>query len=123
MPERAAVVTEGAVEAAQPARVKPAAERRPEAKVLPPYAVVLHNDDINGFPHVIRSLGRVFGYGGVKSMALAMRAHVAGRAAVWTGAKEHAEFKADRLRGCGPDPVMVHKGALPLKVTIEPVPG
>ena len=46
----------------------------------PPYAVVLHNDDINGFDWVIKVLGKVFGYGYWKSLKLAMKAHTAARA-------------------------------------------
>ena len=89
----------------------------------PPYAVVLHNDDINGFDFVIRVLRKVFHYGYPKAFWLTMKAHVTGRSVVWSGSLEVAELKADQIRSCGPDPNMVSRGAQPLQVSVEPLPG
>jgi ATP-dependent Clp protease adaptor protein ClpS len=102
------------------ARTQTRAEERRE--FLPPHAVVLHNDDLNTFEFVIETLRRVFGYDLARARALTLRAHTDGRAAVWTGAKEHAEFKADQVRSRGADPVMRSRGALPLRVTMEALP-
>jgi ATP-dependent Clp protease adaptor protein ClpS len=102
-------------------RPRPGADARP--KLLPPYCVVLHDDPINGFGYVMRTLRKVFHYNAVHAFLLTLRAHRTGRAAVWTGAKEHAEFRADQLRSCGPDPMMAHRGAGSLGVSIEPMPG
>ena len=60
---------------------------------------------------------------GLKAMVLTTRAHVSGRAAVWVGSLEVAELKADQIRAAGPDPRMVDRGAGPLSVSLEPVPG
>ena len=97
-------------------------ETRPQVKRQPPYAVILHNDPVNGFDFVIESLQRVFGYGKPKAFRLTLTAHFRGRSAVWVGALEVAEFKAERLQACGPDPRQTSAGALPLRVSIEPVP-
>jgi ATP-dependent Clp protease adaptor protein ClpS len=97
--------------------------RRPKAKQQPPYAVVLHNDDVNGADHVVVSLRKVFNYGLTKAIGLMLQAHVTGQSIVWTGSLEVAELKADQLRSCGPDPKMRDRGALPLNVSIEPLPG
>src|SRR4051812_6140341 len=70
----------------------------------PRYAVVLHNDDVNGFGFVVETLRRVFGYGPAKAFWMTLRAHCAGRSVVWTGVFEVAEFKAERLSSCGSDP-------------------
>lgn len=94
----------------------------PRAKPQPPYAVILHNDPINGFGYVIGVLRKVFRYGGLRAFTLTLRAHLTGRAAVWVGPLEVAELKADQLRSAGPDPNMVDRGAGPLGVSIEPVP-
>jgi ATP-dependent Clp protease adaptor protein ClpS len=88
----------------------------------PPYAVVLHNDDVNGFDFVVRVLVTVFGYGWGKAFWLTLKAHCAGRCVVWSGTLEVAELKAEQVRGCGPDPNMVSRGAQPLHVTVEPLP-
>lgn len=102
-------------------RTVPDEETETRTKRQPPYAVVLHNDDVNGFDHVIDVLRKVFGYGEPKAFLLTMQAHCTGRSIVWSGALEVAELKADQIRSCGPDPRAA--GALPLCVTVEPLPG
>jgi ATP-dependent Clp protease adaptor protein ClpS len=101
-------------------------ERRPEertqAKRQPPYAVVLHNDDINGMDFVVGVLRKVFNYGRLKAVWLMLKAHCTGQSIVWTGSLEVAELKADQLRSCGPDPNARDRGAPPLGVSIEPLP-
>jgi ATP-dependent Clp protease adaptor protein ClpS len=104
-------------------RPAPIPEEQTDTKRQPPYAVVLHNDDINGFDYVVGVLRKVFNYGGLKAFWLAMKAHVTGRSIVWTGSLEVAELKADQLRSCGPDPNRKQFGAPPLGVSVEPLPG
>jgi ATP-dependent Clp protease adaptor protein ClpS len=104
-----------------------APETRPEeqtdarTKRQPPYAVVLHNDDVNTMEFVVAVLRRVFGYTVEKCVQLMLDAHHTGRVAVWTGALELAELKADQIISCGPDPDRAKDGAEPLRVTVEPV--
>jgi ATP-dependent Clp protease adaptor protein ClpS len=91
-------------------------------KRQPPYAVVLHNDDINGMDYVVAVLRKVFNYGRMKAVWLMMKAHTTGRSIVWTGSREVAELKAEQLKSCGPDPNMKNRGAGSLRVTVEPLP-
>jgi ATP-dependent Clp protease adaptor protein ClpS len=98
--------------------VKPAPQTRPQR----PWAVILHNDNINGFDFVIRTLQKVLHYGFWRSLKLAVQAHCSGRAIVWTGFREHAELKAEQIQSCGPDPGMLHRGALPLHASVEQLP-
>jgi ATP-dependent Clp protease adaptor protein ClpS len=86
----------------------------------PPYAVILHNDDINTMEFVVVVLRKVFGYTVEKCVELMMHAHEKGRVAVWVGALEVAELKADQIHSCGPDPEQKRHGAQPLGVTVEP---
>src|SRR6476469_7215929 len=86
----------------------------------PPYAVILHNDDVNGMDFVIAVLRKVFGYTVEKCVELMLEAHEKGKSAVWIGALEVAELKADQIRSCGPDPDQKQKGAQPLGVSVEP---
>ncbi len=111
-------------EAAPQPIVRPAAVPREQTEVKrqPPYAVVLHNDDINGMDYVVSVLRKVFHYGRLKAFWLMLQAHITGRSIVWTGSLELAELKADQLRSCGPDPNMKHRGALPLRLSVEPLP-
>lgn len=85
----------------------------------PPYAVILHNDDSNSMDFVVMVLRKVFGYTVEKCVELMLEAHEKGRAAVWVGALEVAELKADQIRSFGADP-FVKKGGHPLGVSVEP---
>lgn len=102
---------------------KSAARERTRTKKQPPYAVVLHNDDVNGFDYVVGVLRKVFHYGRPKAFWLTLTAHIAGRSTVWSGSLEVAELKADQIRSCGPDPAKKSKGAVALRVSIEPLKG
>ena len=86
----------------------------------PPYAVIIHNDDLNSMAFVIEVLIKVFGYTVPKCYELMMLAHRTGRSVVWVGALEVAELKADQIRSCGPDPDAKPRGAQPLGVSVEP---
>ena len=110
-------------EAPQPiVRPAPVPRERTEVRRQPPYAVVLHNDDINGFDYVISVLRKVFNYGRLKAFWLTLKVHSDGQSSVWTGSLEVAELKADQMRSCSPDPNMKHRGAPPLGVSVEPLP-
>ena len=86
----------------------------------PPYAVILHNDDLNSIEFVVSVLNKVFGYSIPKCAELTMEAHHKGKAVVWVGAMEVAELKADQITSYGPDPVAQDRGAEPLLVSVEP---
>jgi ATP-dependent Clp protease adaptor protein ClpS len=109
----------------EPSKTKTVAkpDEKTKRKVQPPYAVILHNDDVNGFDYVVAVLRKVFNYDRAKARKLTLEAHEKGRSIVWSGQLEHAELKADQIRSCGPDPIMKARGALALKVTVEPLPG
>ena len=104
------------------ARTRPSPRDEQAPKRQPPHAVVLHNDDLNGFDFVIGVLRKVFQYDYTKAYRLTLEAHEAGRSVVWSGSLEVAELKADQVRSCGSDPRMSARGALSLRVTIEPLP-
>ncbi len=87
----------------------------------PPYAVILHNDDVNGMDFVIVVLRKVFGYTPEKCSLLMLEAHNKGKVVVWSGAREVAELKADQIHSCGPDPDRADAGAEALRVSIEPM--
>lgn len=75
------------------------AERR---KLLPPYHVILHNDDVNEMTYVVRALLRcVPGLTPERATAIMLEAHNHGRAIVITCPLELAELYRDRLESCG----------------------
>ena len=72
---------------------------RPLSEILPPYRVILHNDEINAMDHVVRSLVRsVPRIGLAKATAIMLEAHRTGKATVVTCPKELAELYRERLQ-------------------------
>ncbi len=98
-------------------------DSRQKPKKQPPYAVVVHNDDMHTWPYVIELLQKVFGYARPKAYLLTATIHFTGRAIVWSGPLEVAELKRDQIRGFGPDFYAATPVRFPLGVTIEPLPG
>lgn len=92
-------------------------------KKQPPYAVIVHNDDLHTFPYVIEVLQRVCGHDLQKAWLLTNQVHHRGRAIAWSGVREVAELKRDQIRGFGPDHYASRTVRFPLGVTIEPLPG
>ena len=120
----AAATVEAPQQEVQPLGAEEKAPRKKsKPKRQPPYAVILHNDNFNGFDYVVGVLRKVFNYDRVKAYQLTMAAHTSGRSIVWSGVREVAELKADQIRSCGPDPEAKAQGALALRVTLEPLPG
>jgi ATP-dependent Clp protease adaptor protein ClpS len=77
-------------------------------KLLPPYNVILHNDDVHTFDDVARALNKVVGVSLKRGYELADIVHNKGNAIVATCRKEQAELYRERLEG------------YKLTVTIEP---
>ena len=92
-----------------------------KSKKLPPYAVIIYNDNEHSFPYVIDCFQKVFRYQTLKSTMLAKTIHQNGQAIVWTGSKEVAELKRDQIIGMGPDFYGPKPIKFPLKVRIEPL--
>ena len=60
--------------------------------------VILFNDDVNTFEHVIRCLVSVFGHGEQLATKIAVEAHMRGRAIAEVEPREPAERHAAELR-------------------------
>ena len=104
--------------------VTPKAEEEEGTKTrrVPPYHVILHNDDHHSFEFVVGVLQKALGFNEQRSFLLTHTAHLEGRAVVWTGPKEVAELKADQIS-------TFHEARAdgaklgPLGCSIEPAPG
>lgn len=78
------------------------AELRPIHETLPPYVVVLHNDDHNTMEHVVRSLlTSVPELEVERAVEVMLAAHEHGQADVITCPLERAELYRDRLESHG----------------------
>ena len=93
----------------------------PQTRRLPPYNVVILNDEEHTFHYVIELLIKLFRHDLPKAKELTWRIHTSGRAIVYTTHKELAELKRDQVIAYGPDPRMdISKG--PLRCYVEPAP-
>jgi ATP-dependent Clp protease adaptor protein ClpS len=82
---------------------KPKAEPQAKPKQMPPYNVVLLDDDDHTFDYVIEMLQALFAHPPEKGMQLARQVDRTGRAIVCTTHKEHAELKRDQIKAFGID--------------------
>ncbi len=72
------------------------------AQILPPYTVILHNDDVNEMTYVVRSLLIcVPELDAERATEIMLEAHLQGRAHVITCPLERAELYRDRLQSRG----------------------
>ncbi|MGL4550798.1 MAG: ATP-dependent Clp protease adaptor ClpS [Gemmataceae bacterium] len=67
---------------------------------IPPYNVILLNDDHHSMEFVLEVLCKVLGCSVERAYQFMMEAHTSGRAIIWTGSKEVAELKAEQIHSC-----------------------
>ncbi len=103
-------------------KVAPKRRTNKQTKQLPPYNVVLLDDDDHTFEYVITMLQQLFGYPREKGFQMAMEVHTSGRVVVATTNLEEAELKRDQIHAFGPDPHISRcKGSM--SAIIEPASG
>src|SRR5689334_12189302 len=73
-------------------------------KELPPYHVVLFNDDDHSYEYVIEMLMVLFGHPMEMGMTMAKEVDEQGKVVVLTTHKEKAELKRDQIHAYGADP-------------------
>ncbi len=70
-------------------------------RLIPPYRVILHNDDRNSMDYVVRSLMKTIpGMDREKAHRIMMEAHNKGKATVVVCSREEAEMYCERLTSC-----------------------
>jgi ATP-dependent Clp protease adaptor protein ClpS len=100
-------------------RTKP--QKKSKVRRIPPYNVVLLNDDDHTMDFVVEVLSKVFGYKLERCVQLTLLAHVSGRSVIWTGTKELAELKVEQVTSLHEKQDGTDIG--PLGCDIEPAPG
>ena len=103
--------------------VKPRGKKKKKTRRVPPYNVILENDDHHSVEFVVEVLQKALGYAQERAYRLMMQAHTTGRSAVWTGPKEVAELKADQIRSFHETRSEAGGKLGPLSCYIEPAPG
>jgi ATP-dependent Clp protease adaptor protein ClpS len=102
-------------------RTKPKSDTR--TRRIPPYNLILANDDDHSMEFVVGVLRKILGISAEQAMTLMMEAHTSGRAIIWTGPKEVAELKAEQMHTCHEMRDRDKTDLGPLSCTIEPAPG
>ncbi len=101
---------------------RPAEEKKQKTEGMPPYNVVLLDDDEHSFEYVIYMLKKLFGHPLEKGYKMAVEVDTAGRVVVATTHLEQAELKRDQIHAFGPDPLIPRcKGSM--SAVIEPASG
>jgi ATP-dependent Clp protease adaptor protein ClpS len=98
---------------------KPKEKEAVHTHQLPPYHVILENDDHHSFEFVMDVLRKVLAFTQQRAFAVTQEAHTRGRAIAWTGSKEVAELKVDQIQSFHE----IHADGRklgPLGVSIEP---
>ena len=87
-----------------PAPRRPCGTRtRRKSKQLPPYNVILLDDNFHTYAYVIEMLRKLFGHPDEKGTQLAREVDSSGRVIVMTTHKELAELKRDQIHAFGAD--------------------
>ena len=101
---------------------RPVEKLEQKTEKLPPYNVVLLDDDDHSYEYVILMLKKIFGHPIEKGYEMAQEVDATGRVVVATTNLEQAELKRDQIQTFGPDPLIPRcKGSM--SATVEPVSG
>jgi ATP-dependent Clp protease adaptor protein ClpS len=99
--------------------VLPVEKQEQKTEGLPPYNVVLLDDDDHSYEYVILMLRKIFGHSIDKGYEMAQEVDATGRVVVATTNLEQAELKRDQIHSFGPDPLIPRcKGSM--SATVEP---
>jgi ATP-dependent Clp protease adaptor protein ClpS len=90
-----------------------------QPKILPPYHVVLLDDDDHTYAYVIHMLQELFFVEYEDAYLMAVEVDNCGRVIVDTTTKERAEFKRDQIHAYGPDNLL-DRSAGSMSAVIEP---
>lgn len=86
---------------------------------LPPYNVVLLDDDDHSYEYVVYMLKAIFGHPPERGYEMAREVDATGRVVVMTTNLEQAELKRDQVQTFGPDPLIPRcRGSM--SATVEP---
>lgn len=98
---------------------KPAPRRKPKTRKLPPFNVVLLDDNDHTVDYVIEMLTKVFGYPVAEGNGMVKTLDTSGRVIVMTTHKELAELKREQILGYGAD-WRLDRSNGPMKAVVEP---
>ncbi len=92
-----------------------------QTRRVPPYNVILENDDHHSQEFVVEVLCKALGIAVERAFQYMMEAHTSGRAIIWTGPREVAELKAEQIQTF--HEVRGERRLGPVGCSVEPAPG
>jgi ATP-dependent Clp protease adaptor protein ClpS len=90
---------------------------------IPPYHVILLNDEHHSMEFVVEVLCKVLGCPVERAVQLMLEAHHSGRSVIWTGPREVAELKQEQVQTFHETRPTDGAQLGPLGCVIEPAPG
>jgi ATP-dependent Clp protease adaptor protein ClpS len=96
--ERESNAGEGQAAVQDAPKTKP---RAPKPRTLPPYKVLLHNDNRNDMEHVVRVICQLTALSTEEAIQRMLEAHNSGVALLLTTHKERAELYVEQFASCG----------------------
>ena len=106
-------------ESASPLGTAVLPERDHRPRILPPYHVLLLDDDDHTYAYVIKMLRELFALTYEDAFRISTEVDTQGRAVVDTTTKERAEFKRDQIHAYGRDGLL-NRCAGSMSAVIEP---
>ncbi|CAN5739550.1 ATP-dependent Clp protease adaptor ClpS [soil metagenome] len=101
---------------------RPKEKSKQKIQGLPPYNVILLNDDDHSYDYVVMMLNTIFGHPPEKGFKMALEVDKTGRVLVATENLEVAELKRDQVHNFGPDPLIPRcQGSM--SAVVEPASG
>jgi ATP-dependent Clp protease adaptor protein ClpS len=104
------------------AETKPREQEQTGTRRVPPYNLILENDEYHSMEFVVEVLQKALGYNEQRAILLMLEAHNGDRSVVWTGPREVAELKLEQVHTYHE----IREGGRdlgPLSCVIEPAPG
>lgn len=79
---------------------KPTIEQDQKTRWLPPFRVILHNDDVNTVDHVVRTIVKLTPLNTEEAVARTLEAHETGSSMLLVTHKERAELYVEQFASC-----------------------
>jgi ATP-dependent Clp protease adaptor protein ClpS len=80
--------------------VTPEVVSQKDTERLPPFRVILHNDDVNSFDHVIRTILKLTPLNEQEALLRTLEAHETGCSVLLVTHKERAELYVEQFASC-----------------------
>lgn len=100
-----------------PARPRP--RQMPVPPMMPPWHVILHDDDTHSPEYVVEMMVNIFSYDEARGFKIAREVDESGRVIVATCQKELAELRVEQIHDYGADP-RIKESTGPMRATMEP---